>query len=343
MKLILIPFVLGISAFAANVNAVPMLSKRASSFVDSASCVVVFLASASRTETCKTDMAADVGAVVSITLDSLLLDFTGPDPLTAKVSSKGLKVQLAKIPGPITPSFPITGTREVMVLNDNTVDMATFSTPWSSATVDNMNVMTTTVEECALKVIPEQQAAFSKFITSVIMSSTTQEFILKGTVDANFTLPLPFGQKATTLPGVGFSSKTSLGGLNGLSSASFVRRTTDNSWDANKMFLFNFEIKITIPSQISIAVGDLSFNTVTGTGASRVDLGVSTSKDVRLAPGDNLLQVTLTTKGSDETTFFNALKSNGNMVVLEGFSESSKNKVIADAFAPVKIQLTLSF
>ncbi|KAG9068505.1 hypothetical protein KI688_010778 [Linnemannia hyalina] len=339
MKLVLIPFVLGISAFAANVNAVPMHSKRATSFHASASCAAVYVTLGSQTETCKTDMAADVGAVVSISLDSLLLDFTGPDPLAAKVSSKGLKVQLAKIPGPFPLSFPITGTREV----DNTVDMATFGTPWSSATVDNMNVMTTTVEECALKIIPEQQAAFSKFITSVIMSSTTQGFILKGTVDANFTLSLPFGQKITTLPGVGFSSKASLGGLNGLSSASFVRRTTDNSWDANKMFLFNFEVKITIPSQISIAVGDLSFNTVTGTGASRVDLGVSTTKDVRLAPGDNLLQVTLTAKGSDETVFFNALKSNGNVVVLEGFSESSKNKVIADAFAPVKIQLTLSF
>ncbi|KAF9144105.1 hypothetical protein BGX30_013795 [Mortierella sp. GBA39] len=342
MKFILIPFVFGIAASAINVNAVPMLSKRATSFLASASCAAVYISTGSQTETCKTDMAADVGAVVSITLDSLLLDFTGPDPLTAKVSSKGLKVQLAKIPGPFTPRFPITGTRE-MILNDNTVDMATFSTPWSSATVDNMNVMTTTVEECALKIIPEQQAAFSKFIASVIMSSTTQGFILKGTVDANFILPLPFGPKTTTLPGVGFSSKTSLGGLNGFSSASFVRRTTDNSWDANKMFLFNFEIKITIPSQIRIAVGDLSFNTVTGTGASRVDLGVSTAKDVRLVPGDNLLQVTLTTKESDETAFFNALKSNGNMVVLEGFSESSKNKVIADAFAPVKIQLTFSF
>ena len=220
--------------------------------------------------------------------------------------------------------------------------MATFSTSWSSAAVDNKNVMTTTVEECALKIIPEQQVAFSKFITSVIMSSTTQEFTLKGTVDANFTLLLPpFGQKKTTLPGIGFSSKTSLGGLNGLSSTSFVRKTTGNSWDANKMFLFNFEVKITNPSQVSIAVGDLSFNTVTGTGDSRVDLGVSIVKDARLAPGDNLLQATMTAKGSDEMVFFNALKSNGNIVVLEGFAGSSKNKVIADAFAPVKIQLTL--
>lgn len=223
------------------------------------------------------------------------------------------------------------------------MDIATFSAPWSPATVDNKNLLTTTVKECALKIIPEQQVAFSKFITSVIMSSTTQGFTLKGTVDADFTLPLPpFGRK-TTLPGIGFSSKTSLGGLNGVSSASFVGRTTDNSGDTNKMFLFNFEIEITNPSQVSIAVGDLRFNTFTGTGASRVDLGVSTVKDTRLVPGVNLLQVTLTAKASDEMAFFNALKGNGTMVVLEGFAGSSKNKVIADAFTPVKIQLTLSF
>ncbi|OAQ26736.1 hypothetical protein K457DRAFT_128073 [Linnemannia elongata AG-77] len=328
MKSIHIPFVLGIAAFAVNVNAVPMFSKRATTFAASASCVAAYVITGSQTGTCKADMAADVGAVESITLDSLFLDFTGPDPLTAKISSKGLKVQLARVPGPVTPSFPITGTREM----DNTVDIATFSTPWSSATVDSKNLLTTMVEECALKIIPGQQVAFSKFITSVIMSSTTQEFDVKGLVDANFTLSLfPFGQKLTTLPGIGFSSKNVVG-----------RRITDNSWDANKMFLFNFEVKFTNPSQVSIAMGDLSFNMVTGTEASRVDLGVSVVKDARLTPGDNLWQLTTTVNGGDEMTFLNALKGNGNMVVLEGFGGSSKNKVIADAFAPVKIQLTLA-
>ncbi|KAG0043385.1 hypothetical protein BGZ89_006480 [Linnemannia elongata] len=339
MKSIHIPFVLGIAAFVVNVNAVPMFSKRATTFAASASCVAAYVITGSQAGTCKADMAADVGAVESITLDSLFLNFTGPDPLTAKISSKSLKVQLARVPGPVTPRFPITGTREV----DNTVDIATFSTSWSNATVDNKNLLTTTVEECALKIIPEQQVAFSKFITSVIMSSTKQEFGVKGLVDANFTLPLfPFGQKLTTLPGIGFSSKTSLGGLNGFSSITFVRRITDSSWDANKMFLFNFEVKFTNPSQVSIAVGDLSFNMVTGTGVSRVDLGVSVVKDARLAPGDNLWQLTTTVNGGDEMTFLNALKGNGNMVVLEGFGGSSQNKVIADAFAPVKIQLTLA-
>ncbi|KAG0074304.1 hypothetical protein BGZ90_010876 [Linnemannia elongata] len=285
-----------------------MFSKRATTFAASASCVAAYVIAGSQTGTCKADMA-------------------------------GLKVQLARVPGPVTPSFPITGTREM----DNTVDIATFSTSWSSATVDSKNLLTTTVEECALKIIPEQQVAFSKFITSVIMSSTTQEFDVKGLVDANFTLSLfPFGQKLTTLPGIGFSSKTSLGGLNGFSSITFVRRITDNSWDANKMFLFNFEVKFTNPSQVSIAIGDLSFNMVTGTEASRVDLGVSVVKDARLAPGDNLWQLTTTVNRGDEMTFLNALKGNGNMVVLEGFGGSSQNKVIADAFAPVKIQLTLA-
>lgn len=176
------------------------------------------------------------------------------------------------------------------------------------------------------------------------MSSTTQEFTLHGTVDAKFILKLPLTplEHKTTLPGIGFSSKVSLGGLNGFSST-FVRRTTGNSLDANNMFLFNFEVKIINPSKVSIAVGDLSFNTVTGTGDGRVDLGVLTVKDTRLVPGDNVLQVTLTTKGSDEMTLVNALKGNSNIVVLEGYAGSPKNKVIADAFAPIRIQLTLSF
>ncbi|KAF9149595.1 hypothetical protein BG015_008616 [Linnemannia schmuckeri] len=173
------------------------------------------------------------------------------------------------------------------------------------------------------------------------MSSAAQEFAVKSTVDTDFILP-PFGQQ-TTLPGTGFSSKMSLKGLNGLSYISFAgRKAMDNSWDANKMLMFSFEVKHTNPSQVSIAVGDLSFSTFAGKkGNSRVGLGVAVMKDARLAPGDNLLQVTTTSKSSDDTAFFNTLKDNGYLMRLEGFADSSNNKVIADSFASVKTQFTL--
>ncbi|KAF9118890.1 hypothetical protein BGW39_000785 [Mortierella sp. 14UC] len=211
-------------------------------------------------------LATDAGAVVSITLDSLFLNFTGPDPLTAKISSDGLKVQPTKTAGPIPLAYPITGTKEVMMLNVNKVNIARFSTPWASAKVDGTSFLSTTVEACDLHIPADKQTEFSNFITSVIMSKTSQAFTLKGTVDANLTLSIAeagaLGVLAPkvdrTLPSVGFSSDTSLIGLGELASTTHVK-TLEYIQDATDgSFVLSFQVNVNNPSQFSIAVEDLS-------------------------------------------------------------------------------------
>jgi hypothetical protein len=202
--------------------------------------------------------------------------------------------------------------------------------------VDTNSVLTTTVEECDLKIIPEQQAAFSTFINLMIMSSTTQEITVKGIADSNYNL---FGREVT-LPGFGFSAPLSFAGMDGFSSIAFVRTVT-NRWDG-RVLTFSFEVKIINPSQIAMEVGDLSFNTFTGMEENRVDLGVSVFKDTRLAPGDNVVQVTTVSSSFvNAQDFIDALKIGGGFMVFEGFAGTSKNKVIADAFVSVEMRLNV--
>ncbi|KAF9908996.1 hypothetical protein EC991_009178 [Linnemannia zychae] len=312
------------------------------------------LASArSSSAACTSIMATDSGAVSSVKLEQLSLDFTGPDPLTVKISSTSLKVQLAKAPGPIPSAYPITDARENVTLIFNKIDIAGFSVPWAPAKVDNTGLLTTTVQPCDLHIPADKQRLFSDFIKSVILSTTTQAFTLNGTVDARFSLSIPgtgalgtFSPKLDrTLPGIGFSSNTSLAGLSGLAGITYIKTlelTQDT--DADKSWVLKAQVKINNPSQISISVGDLSFSTTTG---SSLLVGQSELKDVQLIPGDNVLTLVVTSTNINSADLYGRLQKDGLTIILEGYEAYrstpglSKNTVIAAAFALIQFQVKI--
>ncbi|KAF9908995.1 hypothetical protein EC991_009177 [Linnemannia zychae] len=290
-------------------------------------------------------MAKDSGAVSSVTLEQLSLDFTGPDPLTVKISSTSLKVQLAKVPGPIPSAYPITDARENVTLIFKNSGIASFSAPWAPAKVDNTGLLTTTVQPCDLHIPADKQRMFSDFITAVLLSKTSYAFALNGTVDARFSLSIPgtgtLGALSPkldrTLPGVGFSSNTSLTGLSGLTSMTFIKtlgltQNADGSWGLRA------QVNLKNPSQISIATGDVRLQTYIPT--DNVTIGLSVLKDFRLSPGDNVLTLEV---AADKITagLYTRLQKDGLTIRLGGVQRMSANPVIDLAFGPLIIDLKI--
>ncbi|KAG9068493.1 hypothetical protein KI688_010766 [Linnemannia hyalina] len=259
-------------------------------------------------------------AVSSITLGALDLDFSDPDPLKITLSSPDMKVGV--IPGlPV----PITGARQNVILVDKGVEIATFNTPWVPG-VMNGNVLETTVGSTTLNVNYANQDQFSAFIAS-LTTNPAHTFTLKGTVDVNFTLTLPFSVRTITIDGIYFESDVTLKGFSNFPGIQFVE-LIEKTENADKSFTIKSKVNIKSASQLSVKMGDVRFNTFDA--VSSEPIGVTTLEQLNLVPGDNFI-IAVTTSTSATTNphdIFTRVSKNGEKFRLKGFAASSATDTI---------------
>ncbi|KAG0376490.1 hypothetical protein BGX24_007649 [Mortierella sp. AD032] len=139
-------------------------------------------------------------------------------------------------------------------------DVASFTSGYSDATVENGNVVSTKISKSPLTITAAHSDDFGSFVTSVL-TQPSFIFTAKGALTANLKSPFKaipgFGGAdgfggvggATTLlavSGVGFESSVTMTGFNSLPGVSFVN-IFDFTNDANG-FTLTLNIKVTNPS-----------------------------------------------------------------------------------------------
>ncbi|KAF9129752.1 hypothetical protein BGX30_013825 [Mortierella sp. GBA39] len=328
------------SSSNSHVGALPQrLIKRTGDIVQ---CFATLVTNMGFDDSCKALFRPEGGfkAVSSITLGALDLDFSDPDPLKITLSSPDMKVGV--IPGiPI----PITSTRQDVILVDNGVEIATFSTPWVPG-VMNGNVLKTTVGSTTLNVNDANRDKFSAFITSLTMDPT-HTFTLKGTVDVILTLPIPaspFGApKTITIAGIYFESDITLKGFNNFPDIEFVE-LLEKTENADNSFTIKSKVNIKSASQLSVKMGDVQFNTFDA--VSSEPIGVTVLEQLTLVPGggDNII-IAVTTSTSATTNphdIFTRVSENGEQFRFEGFSTSSTtDPILSKGISAVKATVAI--
>ncbi|KAK3804665.1 MAG: hypothetical protein JOS17DRAFT_826571 [Linnemannia elongata] len=275
-------------------------------------------------------------AVRAIRLTSLALDFTDPNPLKVTLSSPEMLVDV--IPGlPVT----ITSTRQDVILVDNGVEIAKFSTPWVDGVMEG-DILRTTVGITALDVIDASRDQFSAFISS-LTSNAKHTFTLKGTVDVKLTIatpsaPIPFRSFAPsiTITGIYFESEVTLDGFANFPDIQY-EGLLEKSENADGSFTVKSKVNIKNVSQLSVKMGDVQFNTFDAISSEAI--GVTVFEQLTLEHGDNhIIAVTTSTSATKNPhEIYKRVTENGETFRFEGSLESSKNDpILAKGISVVK-------
>ncbi|KAF9909007.1 hypothetical protein EC991_009189 [Linnemannia zychae] len=328
--------------------AIPRLYKRAEAYTAAIPCVTDVLRGVEFNEGCKKLFASgDIKSVTSITLGALDLDFTDPDPLKVTISSPDMKVGVIAFPGL---SIPITHTRQNVILVDNNVEIATFETPWVPGTMSG-NTLTTTVGTSVVNVKPDKTKEFSAFITALTVNPA-HTFILRGTVEVNITVSVatlagpfaaPFAgalgkftpSASRVIPGIAFSSEVTLSGFDSFKKITYIKEESHINDPTDGSFSITSNINIYNPSQLSVKMGDINFNTLDG--VSNEVIGITTFKQLTLVHGDNPVTVVTSSMNVVSPDIYKRVYDNGETFLFEGFATSSEGDAILSAgIAPLK-------
>lgn len=137
--------------------------------------------------------------------------------------------------------------------------------------------------------------------------------MLKGTADANFSVPL-FGDKA--ISDFAFKNAIDLPGWNGLPDISFNNSKSDGRAGSNMYYAFiNFDIKS--PSNLKLILGDIGFKIKDATGLAS---GTMVLNSMTLEQGDNIVTAVAYTNSPYEGTagFMKAIDVGDVTVTMDG-------------------------
>ncbi|OAQ26749.1 hypothetical protein K457DRAFT_21928, partial [Linnemannia elongata AG-77] len=286
-----------------------------------------------------------IKAVHGIKLTALDFDFTDPDPLKITLSSPEMLVDV--IPG--LPGL-ITSTRQDVILVDNGVEIAKFSTPWADGVMDG-NVLKTTVGRTTVNVIDDKREKFSAFISALTINPS-HTFILKGEVHVKMNIALtstpgvlavsgPFGSftkaakkigdlvpsKIVTITGIYFESEVTLTGFANFPDIEFVE-LLEKTENADGGFTIKSKVNIKNVSQLSVKMGNVQFNTFDA--ESSEPIGITVLEQLTLARGDNFITAVSTSTSATKNPheIYTRVTENGETFRLEGSLESSMNDPI---------------
>ncbi|KAK3844080.1 MAG: hypothetical protein J3R72DRAFT_438867 [Linnemannia gamsii] len=295
-------------------------------------------------DACNAAAAFDIGIIQSVNIKSLSIDFTGPDPLTPFLLSDDLSVVMFDINTPLT----VKNAKESVTLVFNGNDVASFTSGYSDATVENGNVVSTKISKSPLTITAAHADDFGSFITSVL-TQPSFIFTAKGALTANLKSPFKaipgfggvdgFGGVGGATPllavsGVGFESSVTMTGFNKLPGVSFVN-IVDFTKDANG-FTLTWNIKATNPSQLIVKPGQTTFSTL---DVNNKNIGDSVIADLTLVPGDNQFKVVTT---GNDATVLDDLVANGGTWTLVGTPTSNKSPYVLKGLAALKLIVTVS-
>ncbi|KAF9341501.1 hypothetical protein BGZ91_007351 [Linnemannia elongata] len=311
---------------ASTVLAAPIVDKRDANSDRIAACFVGLLFTGAWPGSCKAAIAVDLGLIRSIAINQMSMDFTTANPWAPTMASNDLVATMLSIPG-IT--LPIDSVRQHVIIIDNGVQLGSFDTPWSAASVKG-GTMKTAFTTSALNVFPDAKGAFSNFVGS-LSTKASHPVTLKGAVDAKLNLGI-FGH--LTIPGIGFKAV----GLDGLKNQKYVFAIEIAPGLDDKTYMTSI-LNINNPSQLTLTLGDVNFDS-THKGAH---IGVSTVKNLKLVPGDNqvvsytVLDMTL----EAARTFSQALYTSDEVMGISGYTNSSTNPALNAGLAAVKSGVTI--
>lgn len=221
----------------------------------------------------------------------------------------------------------------LQIQQDNGVQLGSFDTPWSAASVKG-GTMKTAFTTSTLNIFPDAKNAFSSFVGS-LSTKDSHPVTLKGSVDAKLSLGV-FGH--LTVPGIGFKATVPIKGLGGLKNQKYVFAIEVTLGSDNKTYMTSI-LNINNPSQLTLALGDVNFDS-THKGAH---IGISTVKALKLVPGDNqvlsytVLDMTL----SAAREFSMALYSGNQVMGISGYANSSTNPALNAGLASVSSGITI--
>ncbi|KAF8940343.1 hypothetical protein BGZ47_007794 [Haplosporangium gracile] len=284
-----------------------------------------------------------VKAATFIKFGALNFDFTNPDPLIVGLSSPDMQVGVVSgIP------FPITGTRQDVIIVDKGVEIAKFSTAWAAAVMDG-NTVKSTIGSTIVNVFDDKRDQFSDFI-SALTGNPTYTFVLRGTVDVNLTISAPtppkapgmggfggFGvaeqfsklapAKTLTVTGIYFESEVTMSGFANFPDIEYVE-LLEKTVNADGSFIIKSKINMKNNSQLGVKMGDVQFNTFDA--VSKDPIGITVLEQLTLARGDNFITAvsTPTTAAKNPAEIYKRVTESGETFLFKGFAESSTNDPI---------------
>ncbi|KAF9925856.1 hypothetical protein FBU30_004444 [Linnemannia zychae] len=314
MKFKIIALSVATVASYSHVVGLPSLVKRIVG--DSIGCFVTALAGVPFDDACKAAVAFDIGVVQSVEIKSISFDLTTNPPT---IASDNLSVNLIKIPGV---TYDITEASGSITITDNGVDFASFTAGTSPVTITGTNAVTK-IAQSPFMIDAAKTDAVAAFVDAVLTKpshTTTISGSLSGKVRSIVSVVPQLGDalgglggivdtvtKALPLvsvSGIGFRSSVTLNGFSNFPSVTFVSIISVVK-DING-FTLTWKANIVNPSQISIKLGTLVFETVNAAGKI---VGKSTIADFTLVPGDKN-ELTIVTVSTDATILDN-LSVNG--------------------------------
>ncbi|KAG0346114.1 hypothetical protein BG004_002403 [Podila humilis] len=331
MKLSLKAVALGALLASATVAAPIEVEKRDAASNRIAACFVGLIFTGSWPSSCKAAVSVSLGLIKAIDINQMSMDFTPADPWKPTTSSNNIVATMLSIPG-IT--LPITSIQQHIILTDNGVQLGSIGTPWAAASVKGAT-MTTSFATSTLNVFPTAQTAFIHFV-GTLSGTPSKTITLQGSVDAKLSLGI-FG--SITIPGIGFKVDTVLQGLDGLKVVDY-KYLIDQDFDfMNNLLSMSTIVNLKNPSKLNLKLGDVSFSTAAAGGY----VGVSTIKNLDLAPGDNFVisKTTLDMSLTSTQDFLNSLSNADGPLDLTGFSGTSSDIVLNAALSAMKSLLVI--
>ncbi|KAG0282137.1 hypothetical protein BGZ97_009133, partial [Linnemannia gamsii] len=315
---------------ASTVLAAPVVEKRDANSDRIAACFVGLLFTGTWPGSCKAAISVDLGLIRSIAINQMTMDFTTANPWAPTMASNDVVATMLSIPG-IT--LPIDSVRQHVIIIDNGVQLGSFDTPWSAASV-NGGTMKTAFTTSALNIFPDAKKAFSNFVGS-LSTKDSHPVTLKGAVDAKLNLGI-FGH--LTIPGIGFKAVVPIKGLGGLKNQKYVLAIEMTTGADQKTYLTSI-LNINNPSQLTLSLGDVNFDST----YNGKHVGISTIKALKLVPGANqiLSYSIIDTDNTDGQAFVNGIAVGDVIMGIAGYANSSTNPALNAGLAAVSSGVTI--
>ncbi|KAG0028860.1 hypothetical protein BGZ81_004357 [Podila clonocystis] len=293
-------------------------------------CAPAFFAAGKLPKICK-DALSIPGLIPSLVVNELTFDFTTNDPWLPKISSTsivGTTIALG-LPNPVS-SLSI----HADVIDDQTI-IGRIETPASPASARGSDV-TTSFSPVPMSVPADAHDAFSATIAAVV-SSEAKSIRFRGTLDATFQLPFPFGK--ATIQGLAIDFIHVYVGFRGMNDITFVSLVSNTKDDASMKQTITFKVNIKSSSALGMKAGDFVFNSIGHAGP----IGTTTFKDFSIKRGDNILiaiaVIDLSLPGA--TKFINSLDLADATAILIGSGSSPSNAAILPAIQSLNLKVVI--
>ncbi|KAF9120038.1 hypothetical protein BGW39_011721 [Mortierella sp. 14UC] len=283
----------------------------------------------SLTESCQKLIRTDANLIQAAELGLVGLDFMYSKG-TPVISIDGFRLKFSQLPGH---TLSVIESRHDVTIAYEGADVATFSPPWASATMDG-STLNSPIDHVDIKVLSDN--AFSDFVATLI-TKPEANIVLRGVVDVNVSIASAAGgpPKTFIIAGLQFSSPIRLDGLNNLTQKKFVQSNGYQVYGED--FYFSSVISFANPSNLDITFGSVSFDAIDGAGKP---LSNSAIDVFEITSDDNDVELRLISNVDDSMAFLNKLHSSGDTVTFQGTTASSTNKILAAALSQLKFTVT---